>query len=434
MKQYLVRVRPLVRFFRDYLVYKIRNIAALIDKKPKVIVLSLGKLGRSLSVAEEAKKAGFHVHIFCPEFPQEAVYASSWTKIDCRNEIERAIEIATNINPVAILVEEKNLLLPAQNAIASALSLPSIGEKATQTSNSKIALRESLDDANLMNLEWHRLDTLKNGTFKFPAILKPDMGTASKGVKYVADERELALDNDYLSKMGDDPSVGGGMLLETYVKGRQFDVEGIASNGQYFIFGLVEEFYEAHPPYFPPSWFHFNPPLSVESMRAITKTVFSSLKALGVKQGAWHMELRIDQNGNVYPLDYANRMGYNIYVSEAAGTSFAGAYVEAMTKGELAPPSFDQKSLLCIYALDLEMKEKLLKLTREQPSAIKWANFDEFEFSYHQYYATVVVKTNNYDELVEILTAHDLLPEKFPEFYLPGQKQPDLNNDYFRSS
>ena len=48
-----------------------------------------------------------------------------------------------------------------------------------------------------------------------------------------------------------DPSVGNRMLLEGFVEGRQFDLEGIAIDGHYHLLCIVEQHYGSKPPYFP---------------------------------------------------------------------------------------------------------------------------------------------------------------------------------------
>ncbi len=385
---------------------------------PCVIVLSLGSIGASAVVAKEAKARGFNVHVFCQEFPvREAVYADDWSKIDCRDDFDQALALAKTLKPVAILVESKNLLLPMQHFLADALGLRSVGDWAAKTSNSKINLRQSIDQVDLANLPWCALDDYELGNFGFPAVIKPDLGTASKGVRYLESAAELEESDLYSDKISTDPSVGDRMLLEGYVEGRQFDVEGVAFNGEYHLLAITEEFYEDKPPYFPPSWFHFNPPIEEALKDKLWAATKGALKALGVTNGAWHVEQRVDQNGIVYILDYANRMGFNLHMSEASGVNFAGSYVELMTNDTFTMPPLKPISMAHLYALDEKTLLKLKKLASENKSNVFTKVFFPYEFSFHRYLGDVAVRAEDYATLHALITAYDLLPPQFDVFY-----------------
>lgn len=388
--------------------------------KPVVIVLSLDKLGNSKEVARQARLKGFRVHVFAPFFPLlEAAYANGWSRIDPRTDFEDALKIAHELNPVAILLESKNLLLPMQNHLANALGLRSVGEKAVETSNSKIALRRSLDEYGVPNVPWMPLEDFGEQTdFPFPGVIKPDRGTASKGVRYVASTQDVLADGGKrIHRALRDPSVGELMLLEGYVKGRQFDIEGVAVDGEYYLFCIVEQFYEAAPPYFPPAWFHFNPPISAQDHDVLWSTTKRALKALGVQNGGFHLEQRLDASGTSRALDYANRMGYNHLISAASGVSFAGTYVDLMTgrAREVAP--IQPRTLLKIFAFDDDTLRRMRQFVRDHPSHVHSKSFYSYEFSFHLYLGHLVVTFDDFAQQRRLLREYRLEPKEFATFY-----------------
>ena len=304
-----------------------------------------------------------------------------------------------------------------QSHLATSLGLVAIGDKGVETSNSKVALRQSLDAAGLPNLPWLLLEDYVPGSFTFPCVVKPDKGTASKGVRYVADEAELLRGDAQAKHLARDVSIGDRMLIEGFVKGRQFDLEGIAVDGTYYLLCTVEQFYEAAPPYFPPSWFFFNPPVPAATQTKLWDVTQKALKALGVQNGAWHMEHRIDKTGNVRVLDYANRMGYNQLISAACGNSFAGKYVSLMTKGAFTPPTLSHISQLQLFAFEPYVLARMRQLAAQHPELVHSKSFFAYEFSYHTYLGYIVLQFLDYAAMHTCLKEWDLLPPQFERYY-----------------
>ena len=388
--------------------------------KPVVIVLSLDRLGASHEVARQALLKGFRVHVFSPTFPVlDAAHAHSWSRIDSRTDFDAALTIARKLKPVAILIESKNLLLPMQNHLANALDLRSVGDKAVETSNSKIALRRSLDAENVPSVPWVPLDDFSpQSDFRFPGVVKPDLGTSSKGVRFVAGPDDLTKDGGaWADRAVKDPSVGDRMLLEGFVKGRQFDLEGVAVDGEYRLLCIVEEFYEASPPYFPPSWFHFNPPIPDADRESLWSMTQSALKALGVQNGGWHLEQRLDATGTSRAVDYANRMGYNHLISAASGVSFAGTYVDLMTGRRTMPEALAPRSLLQIFAFDDDTLNRMRQFAADHPGNIHSKSFYSYDFAYHLYLGYLVVTFESFEEQHRLLAEYGLEPKEFASFY-----------------
>jgi hypothetical protein len=391
--------------------------------KPKVIILSLDKLGPSHEVTKQAFFKGFWVHVFAPSFPVlEAAYAHDWTMVDPRTDFDKALLYAREIKPVAILFESKNLLVPMQNHLAKELGLKSVGDKAVLTTNSKIELRRSLDERGVPNVPWQPMEGgNKQITVPFPAVLKPDRGTASKGVRLVTSQSQInALDDVKIMRASVDPSVGNRMLLEGFVEGRQFDLEGVAKDGDYHLLCIVEQHYGSKPPYFPPSWFFFNPPISDSQKEVLWSTTKNALSALGVKNGAFHLEQRLDDSGVSRTLDYANRMGYNHLISAASGVSVAGNYVDIMTDNLKQFPKLSPRLLFQLFAFDEETVRRMRHFLSNHPNHVHLHSFYSYEFSFHVYLGYMVFIFENPEQLHELLSKYGLLPREFAEFYPIG--------------
>lgn len=385
---------------------------------PVVIILSKGKHGHSKNVSKAAKELGFQVQIFCPEFPvNEAYYASKWHRIDCETDYALATKIAGKLNPTAVLVESKHSLLVMQNELARATGCIAVGYDSSVTSNSKSQMREALKGAQIGTLNWYDFEKLKINE-KEPAqryVYKPEVGSGSAGVRLIRSHIDLEdLRAEYHNRDG---------ILEEFVVGRQFDLEGIAVDGEYFPLCLVEEHYGDAPPFFPPSWFLFNPPIDNVTRLKIVENAKQALKALGVKNGAWHIEQRLRNNDNtdIVVLDYANRMGYNKLVSYATRQSFPKLYVQSMLPNKNSFRDYthdkDLGCLLKIYAFDEDQKNKLLSFAKRNTDMVLEIRSLPQKIGDWTFLGFVVFKSDDFDRLFLKLSSANLLPQKLYDYY-----------------
>ena len=137
----------------------------------------------------------------------------------------------------------------------------------------------------------------------------------------------------------------------------------------------------------------------------------SALKALGVRNGAWHLEQRKDVNGIPRIIDYANRMGYNRLISQASGVSFSGTYVDIMTNTDKEVETLKPKPILKILALDKETIERMKIFVSDYPQYVLSKSFRSFEFSYHEYFGFVVLTFDNLDLQSQLLNKYKLVPK-----------------------
>ena len=390
-----------------------------------VIVLSLGRNGPAPNVTKELWNRGYRVHVLCPEFPaRERNYIHSWEKVSGLEDITHLANYSGLISslkrrkPVAVMLEAKNLLLPAQVRISEALGLKSLGNRAVETSNSKIAMRSALDTLDGRQLPWHEVTDLSRITLSFPAIIKPDRGTASKGVILVQSHEDLALVAKKNQELKNDISVGDRRLVEGFVQGRQFDMEGLAQDGKYIFFVCVEEYYEGRAPYFPPQWHYFNPPISSDLRQALERGAAESLRALGVRHGGFHIEMRIDANGDVFALDYANRMGYNELVTLGAGSSFPGGYVDTMLdRIKLENISFDRKPVFNLFCQDEGTMAMAQGFRQAYPGNVIRFSSAPFQIGHTQFHGRITITDTDDVSLFLKLKSLGGVPEQFALFY-----------------
>lgn len=399
-----------------------RRLAAMPGKW--VVLLSLGRQGPSHNVAQALAQQGFRILVLCPEFPAlEAPHVHGWRRVGGLNDADRVADFEVlvaelkRLAPTAVLLEGKNLLLSTQTRLAEALGLCAIGDRPSLASNSKIAMREALDTADGPKLPWQEVrDVHAPIIIALPAIYKPDMGTASKGVRLITSAEDLQCEDQHDGTLANDISVGKRRLLESFIQGRQFDMEGIAMDGRYELLACVEEYYEGKAPYFPPSWHYFNPPISADLAQALQDAMARSLSALGVRHGAFHMEMRVDTQGNIYPLDYANRMGYNQLVSEASGVSFAGAYVRAMT-GTLQKIARRPRPMVNLFCQDQQQLDLARAFRQKYPENVFRFSPAPSQIGHTRIFGRITVMDDSDTAMVAKLQETGLMPAQFATYY-----------------
>lgn len=396
------------------------------DKGDWVIVLSLGRNGSAPNVTKELWNRGYRVHVLCPEFPaRERNHIHSWQKVLGLHDISTVRDFHGLISslearkPIGVLLETKNLLLPAQVRIAEELGLKSLGDKAVETSDSKIAMREALDTLEGRQLPWQEVTDLATVTFDLPAVIKPDRGTSSKGVLLIQTQEDLVLAAETNAELLSDISVGERRLMEGFVTGRQFDLSGLAQDGNYVFYALTEEYYEGRPPYFPPGWHYLNPPVSPDLQLALKDSATRSLQALGVHHGSFHMEMRIDTEGHVFALDYANRLGgNNAVISEASGTSFPGGYVDSMLgRVKLRDIKFNRRPVISVFCQDIATLEMARKFFQKYPDNVLRFSRATYQIGHTQFQGRINVTDSDDISLCRKLSSVGGLPEQFAQLY-----------------
>jgi len=388
-----------------------------VDSNPKVLLLTFGGWEGSPMLAKAAYDLGYNVHILAPKFPSyEARYATSWSKVDVVNDIEDSVRVAKNIRPVSALVEIRNVLLPAKQEIQTALNLREFGNVSSQTSNSKIKVRELLDVTALPNIKWSTLDNFDSSGLHFPVIVKPETGSGSKGVTFVQSREELKKASEKITSLSSDPTVGGRILVEEFIDGENYDVTGIFRDNEIYPFTVQLMNFTPINGAMPSSYYLHNPPISDKLRTDLVESAHKYLIALGVKVGAFTCEMRLSTNGKLYLTDYANRIATPATVSKAAGCSLNEFYVRAMCEDNFTKPELTNN---CVYQRFVRDPKELLKfehLLNRYPEmkvdvrklASRYAGIDII--------ARIAVWAPDFERLDKCLGEFDLSPGEFEKF------------------
>jgi len=198
---------------------------------------------------------------------------------------------------------------PIMGQVQAAIGCPGNDPAAYEKARDKYATRKALEDANLATCKAVQIWTIDDvptaaEVVKFPMIIKPTVGMGSSGVYKCMDEEELhetveRLLEDIRSNWALNRNTIGDqapILAETFItptifggKTSEFDVDVLFWNGE-CVYGNVIDNWEPLPPYFQELASNAPSLSSRDIQQEIVQYCADAVKALGFKQGGFHME------------------------------------------------------------------------------------------------------------------------------------------------
>ena len=423
-RHFLLKIAPYLRSAKSLALATIGRVAMIrrrfSGKSPKglMVLLSLGGGKGSPFVAGAVRRAGFDLCVVSKSFPaRESVYANSWINCDPFGDFETLREKIAAENPVAVLVEQRNILLPVKAKLNAELGLVDYGDKSHRTSNSKIALRSAIDDAGEPNIKWCLLDDYNPDVFPLPYVIKPETGTGSRGITVVENQQDVDLAMQKLDELGDDETVGGRVFVEEVIRGRQFDVEGVYLDGKCYPLSLTEEHYDQVGNALPSSWYLFSPPVGEETRSKLLDAAERFTKALGVRNGAFHCEMRLDAEGGIYAIDYSNRMGYPLLVSECCGYYFPEEYVKVMAGITPDHSALKQRTVFQRFIRSQAELAGYRALMDEYPEMVIEKRMLGSMVGGVETFARIALRSEDFTKLSGALAKHNIVPGEWYEYY-----------------
>ena len=237
--------------------------------------------------------------------------------LDDDRMMDVAIAACVAQKPDAVLaVGDQPTLLAAR--VNEALGLPGNPPAAATKSRNKRQAREAFKSADLMTPVYQAFSlrdssALLAGQIHFPAVLKPLALSGSRGVMRVNDAAEFVAASQRLRALMAAPdirlerdSAHDAALVESFVPGLEFAVEGVLTNGAFQLFAIFDKPDPLDGPFFEET-IYVTPsrqPASVQE--AIIAAVSRAAQALGLRHGPVHAECRVNANG-IWILEVAAR-------------------------------------------------------------------------------------------------------------------------------
>lgn len=211
----------------------------------------------------------------------------------------------------------------------------------------------------------------------YPLIVKPSDRSGSRGVTKLepgAAQAELA---DALERaLGE--SFAREAVVEEFVEGDEFSVEGISWQGVHRILAVTRKATSGAPHFIESG--HLEPSLLPREVEERAREVaLHALDTLGVSQGASHTELKVDADGRVRLIEVGARMGGDCIGSHlvrlSTGIDYVGAVVSIALGREpdLGAAGPTERFAGVRFCFSDEELKKLRELCRAHPEAVRYA-------------------------------------------------------------
>lgn len=272
----------------------------------RVLLLITPSTYRTQAFADAGCAIGLEV-LHAVDLPEEL--AGSWRNValalDFRHldrAVEQIVAFAKHTPLDAILnVDDSGALIAAE--AANALGLPHNDPEAARAARNKFYMRKRLAAGNVP-VPWFRRHTVNDepatiaSELDYPCVVKPIILSGSRGViradspaEFVqAFERLVGI----LASEGDSDDART-ILVEEYLPGTEVALEGLLTDGELQVLALFDKPDPLEGPFFEETIYVTPSNLPQETQTLIARRTQEAARALGLRAGPVHAELRINE-------------------------------------------------------------------------------------------------------------------------------------------
>ena len=292
--------------------------------------MNLAIIGASylqLPLIKRAKEMGFTTHVFAWKVKDVGESVADYFYPISIVDKEQIAEKCREIRIDAICSIATDLGAFTVNYVANQLGLPGNSMECAYKSTNKYRMRlafESQGDPSPKSILVDSGTNLRNLDIPFPVIVKPTDRSGSRGICKVDDGGDI----EKAVSLAIQQSFEGKALVEEFITGHEYSVEGISYNGEHHILAITKKLTTGAPNYIEIG--HIEPALMHEStLRRVEKVVTHALDTLEISNSASHSEIKIDDDGTVTIVEIGGRMGGDCIGSHLVRYSTGIDYIRA---------------------------------------------------------------------------------------------------------
>lgn len=228
------------------------------------------------------------------------------------------IESAHAKRPFAAIlaVDDSATLLAAQ--VNTVLGMPHNDPESALAARDKYVMRERFAAAGVpvptykrypLAGDPHEIARLVRDEIGYPCVVKPQRLSGSRGVIRADDESEFVAAfqrTAAIVRSEGEPQEQGALLVERYLPGVEVAVEGLVINGELRLLALFDKPDPLEGPFFEETIYTTPSRLPQETQARIVQRTAEAAKAVGIREGPVHAELRINEE-DVWPIELAGR-------------------------------------------------------------------------------------------------------------------------------
>lgn len=276
----------------------------------RILLLMATRTYRARAFLRAARRLGAEV-VVGSERRQAVAKPGATLTLDFRDPAHATAQIvaAARERPFDAIVgvDDDTVLIAAM--AAAALGIPHNAVEAVRATRNKHLMRRLLAAAGVPS-PWFTLVRLDEDLaaaarrLRYPCVVKPTFLSASRGVIRADDEAEFVRAVERVRAILAEPEVAamggeeaGHVLVEEYIPGAEVALEGILTAGELQVLALFDKPDPLEGPYFEETIYVTPARLSPAHERALIEATAAAARALGLREGPVHAEVRLNEQG-----------------------------------------------------------------------------------------------------------------------------------------
>ncbi len=300
------------------------------SKRKKIAIIGAALFQEPAIV--KAKEMGLETHVFAwaAGDPGERI-ADYFYPISIR-EKDQILEECRRIGIDGIISIASDLAMETVNYVAEEMGLIGNTVEATKISTNKHWMRRAFEengDPSPKSMLVDAATSFDSIDLEFPLIVKPTDRSGSRGVHKVYDRRKL---RDAIIRARE-YSFENKAVVEEFVEGDEYSIEYISFNGNHWFLSATQKL-TTGAPFFIETGHREPAPLDEETVDKIKAISEHALDTLQLRNGAAHIELKIDGD-KINLIEIGGRMGGDFIGSDLVQLSTGYDFVKAVIEVSL---------------------------------------------------------------------------------------------------
>lgn len=339
----------------------------------KVVIIGANEFQNKL--IKKAKELGYETHVFawqCGDIGEKT--ADYFYPISIIEKDKILIE-CKKIKPDAVISIASDLASITVDYVANELGLTCNNPNFTSIRTNKYEMRKALKDNGIFTPQFEKVSNIENCSLKtYPLIVKPTDRSGSRAISLVNNDEELknAIDNAIAN------SFEKKAIVEEVIYGNEYSCECISYNGKHTFLTITKKYTTGFPKCIETG--HVQPSdLNDDQIEKVKCTIFKSLDALKIENGASHSEFKIDKDGNIKIIEIGARMGGDCIGSDLVYLSTGLDYLEMVINVGLGKephlkPKKEKEIAMIKFIFSQNDIDKMQKIIKEHKESVYYTS------------------------------------------------------------
>lgn len=312
-------------------------------------LLLLGGSAQQVVAIDTAKRLGYQT-VLCDYLPDNPgqYHADAFYQISTTDK-EAVLRVAQKEKIDGIIAYASDPAAPTAAYVAESLGLPTNPYQSVEILCNKDLFRKFLRESGMNAPQaggYHDKSAAQADLerFNLPVIIKPVDSSGSKGATVLHSWENVSDAIDFAFSF----SRGHRIIIEEFIeKSHPYLIGGdvFVVNGKIVLWGLLNCHRDPLANPLVPVGKSYPPSLEDKDLASVKRTLQEMVDKLGIHMGAMNVELVVDRNGKVWPIDVGPRNGGNM-IPDLLGMIFGVDVVEMSVRaamGELVMPQVEDK-------------------------------------------------------------------------------------------